>query len=488
VVTEEELDQIDKQYKPIPTFAEWEVIFRDTAAWTRRLAQLDELRGSADDHTFELAVRTSIRAAAFDTGAIEDLYQVSRGLTITVAKADPGWEAKVTEQSGEQALDLLEAQVRAYDLARELATSPHPITEERIRSIHEILTEPQETYEVTLPDRTREQRPFLLKGAYKEDPNHVVLADGKFHAFAPVGATTSAEMGKFVAELRTAEFAEAHPVVQAAYAHYCLVAIHPFCDGNGRVARALASTFTFRGARVPLLLFADERDAYLDTLAEADRGELSLFVRLIADATLASISVVAAELQAQKAPSPANVIGNVLSLLTAQGGLSHLEIDAVGVKLRNAFKAALDEAIGAANLSEGRFNAAANVSPVTRGKPLAGFRRPSNHSVTLRVTAGKPTPIKVDASFEVFVSRDPDELELFVIKSDAMGLEERFTLREVHEEMSVGAQIRMQALAKSALGEAVDAAARKATSAFHASDYSPQPRTDGAESDRGTSS
>lgn len=54
-------------------------------------------------------------------------------------------------------------------------------------------------------------------------------------------------------------FASSHPVVQAAYVHHALAAVHPFAEGNGRVARALASVFLYRGVDVPLVVFSDQQ-------------------------------------------------------------------------------------------------------------------------------------------------------------------------------------------------------------------------------------
>ena len=39
---------------------------------------------------------------------------------------------------------------------------------------------------------------------------------------------------------------EIHPIIKAAVTHYILVAIHPFTDGNGRVARAVATLVLFK--------------------------------------------------------------------------------------------------------------------------------------------------------------------------------------------------------------------------------------------------
>jgi Fic family protein len=55
-------------------------------------------------------------------------------------------------------------------------------------------------------------------------------------------------------------------------AHYAFVAIHPFADGNGRVARALASVFTYRAYSVPVLILAESRNDYLTNLEAADRS------------------------------------------------------------------------------------------------------------------------------------------------------------------------------------------------------------------------
>ena len=41
------------------------------------------------------------------------------------------------------------------------------------------------------------------------------------------------------------------PLVKAALAHFCFVTLHPFEDGNGRIARAVADMLLFRAQRSP---------------------------------------------------------------------------------------------------------------------------------------------------------------------------------------------------------------------------------------------
>jgi hypothetical protein len=79
-------------------------------------------------------------------------------------------------------------------------------------------------------------------------------------------------MARLAGELHSAEFAALHPVVQAAYSHYALTAIHPFADGNGRLARTIASLFLMRAVGVPLLIFADQWPSYYQALGYHARG------------------------------------------------------------------------------------------------------------------------------------------------------------------------------------------------------------------------
>ena len=56
-----------------------------------------------------------------------------------------------------------------------------------------------------------------------------------------------------------------HPVLQATKAHYQLVAIHPFVDGNGRTARLLMNLLLIRAGYPPALLPIAERARYYET-------------------------------------------------------------------------------------------------------------------------------------------------------------------------------------------------------------------------------
>ncbi len=122
-------------------------------------------------------------------------------------------------------------------------------------------------------------------------PNHVRTRKGTNHSYAPVDVTP-AEMARLTAELRTEAFLSAHPIVQAAYAHYSLVVVHPFADGNGRVARALASAFTYRAISMPIVILSEQRDSYLRSLEISDSGDYQAFVDFMLARSLDTIGLV----------------------------------------------------------------------------------------------------------------------------------------------------------------------------------------------------
>ena len=71
------------------------------------------------------------------------------------------------------------------------------------------------------------------------------------------------------------------PEVSAGWLHHRFTQIHPFQDGNGRVARALATLVLIRDSRFAFSVAPDQKPDYIDALERADRGDLQPLVALI---------------------------------------------------------------------------------------------------------------------------------------------------------------------------------------------------------------
>ena len=221
-------------YVPFPTFAEWSDQANGHGSFERLAA---EFRCFGAEQRARYS-RESTRFAAVDTNAIEGVFRSDRGFTYSVAKQAHGWESAM-EERGVHVRPSFEAAMDGYNLALDVATGRWPLTEALIRRLHETIM--------------ASQKQPLQRGVYKSQQNSPVRPDGSQHVYASPEETPS-EMRRLVEQCRLDEFVAAHPVVQASYVHYAFVCVHPFADGNGRVARALASVFLYRDPGIPLVI------------------------------------------------------------------------------------------------------------------------------------------------------------------------------------------------------------------------------------------
>ena len=99
-------------------------------------------------------------------------------------------------------------------------------------------------------------------------------------------------MGDLMAWLRR-ELASGvlHPLVLAATFHYRFVAIHPFDDANGRMARLLMNLILMQLGYVPIVIRLESRADYLLALEKADPGELADFVELVGEELIGSLEL-----------------------------------------------------------------------------------------------------------------------------------------------------------------------------------------------------
>jgi Fic family protein len=73
--------------------------------------------------------------------------------------------------------------------------------------------------------------------------------------------------------------------------HYKFVWIHPFLDGNGRVARLLMNLMLIRAGYPPAIILNSDRKKYYNTLSRADRGEFETFFKVIGQAVERSLDL-----------------------------------------------------------------------------------------------------------------------------------------------------------------------------------------------------
>ncbi|XP_026319620.1 adenosine monophosphate-protein transferase Fic isoform X3 [Hyposmocoma kahamanoa] len=86
-------------------------------------------------------------------------------------------------------------------------------------------------------------------------------------------------MIQFLDWLNSEDALDLHPVRYAALAHYKLVYIHPFIDGNGRTSRLLMNLLLMQAGYPPVIIAKQHRHLYYQHLQTANEGDVRPFVR-----------------------------------------------------------------------------------------------------------------------------------------------------------------------------------------------------------------
>ena len=120
--------------------------------------------------------------------------------------------------------------------------------------------------------RDEESGPMrVVSGAYGRE---------RVHYEAPAADRLDNEMQDFLTWFNLED--ELDPVIKAALAHLWFVTIHPFDDGNGRIARAIADMSLARSEGSPQRFYSMsaqirlERNAYYDVLEATQKGDLDV--------------------------------------------------------------------------------------------------------------------------------------------------------------------------------------------------------------------
>ncbi len=117
----------------------------------------------------------------------------------------------------------------------------------------------------------------------QQGPMQVVsgpMGKERVHYIAPEAAILENEMQQFIEWFNTDESME--PVIKSAIAHLWFVSIHPFDDGNGRIARAIADTLLARADRTTQRFYSitgqilKSKSAYYDVLESTQKGDMDI--------------------------------------------------------------------------------------------------------------------------------------------------------------------------------------------------------------------
>jgi fido (protein-threonine AMPylation protein) len=285
--------------------------------WERQKAELIEQRTLSE---FERRLK---REWSIETGIIENVYTLDRGVTQTLI--EKGIDAALIPHGASNRDGVLVARIIQdhYDAlegmfdfvggTRELSTG-------YIKELHAALLRNQETYTV-VDQFGRAFEKQLEKGRYKEAPNSPTRPDGEVHEYCPPEHVAS-EMDRLIALHKEHEARGIVPEVEAAWLHHRFTQIHPFSDGNGRVARAVATLVFIKSRWFPLIVKRDQWTQYIEALEKADHDDLRPLVAMFVEAQRdALIQATEVAYDVKPAESPHDAIIAVRDRLLQRGRL-----------------------------------------------------------------------------------------------------------------------------------------------------------------------
>ncbi|MBO4615502.1 MAG: Fic family protein [Bacteroidales bacterium] len=165
--------------------------------------------------------------------------------------------------------DMTASNVTLKMMEEESTIKNVPLTQNFIRTLHRTLLREDYTVYRNLPGG--EQTSYTIHaGQYKTRPNSVITRYGdRFEYASP--EETPALMSDLVDWYNNAEMeGKLSPVELAILFHYRYIRIHPFEDGNGRIARLLFNYILARHGYPMVVVRSRLKQDYLEALHQAD--------------------------------------------------------------------------------------------------------------------------------------------------------------------------------------------------------------------------
>lgn len=149
-------------------------------------------------------------------------------------------------------------------------------------------------------------------------------------------------MSEYIKNIRNVKL---DPIKKAAYIQHGLLRIHPFVDGNGRVARLLTNLYLIKQGYPPIIIKKEDTHKYYRVLQEADNGDLSSFATFIAIAANESLMFYLSNLIEDEKLIPLNELSKdgpytqeYLSLRARQGQIDAIKIENIWYSTKQALE------------------------------------------------------------------------------------------------------------------------------------------------------
>lgn len=215
------------------------------------------------------------RKHAIETGVIERMYDLDKGVTETLI--NEGFVASLinhgdTNIEKGKLLSHLQDHLDAVNFVFDVVKENRPLTKGFMLELHQLVTRNQDYAEGRDQFGNKTEIP-LIKGRFKERENNPTRPDGVLVQYCPPDHVES-EVDELFSIYEQLIEDGIHPLIIASLFHHAFTTIHPFQDGNGRVVRLMASLVLIKYNFFPITVIREEaKEKYISALEKADVGE-----------------------------------------------------------------------------------------------------------------------------------------------------------------------------------------------------------------------
>lgn len=177
---------------------------------------------------------------------------------------------KVVEEAKMKDLEEMKAHNVALKMIQaEASDKQKPLTENFIRTLHHTLL--REDYVVYRKSADGMSNSYTVHaGCYKTRPNSVITVTGERFEYASPEETPALMTDLVTWYNQAVSDGVLSPIELAAVFHYRYIRIHPFEDGNGRIARLLVNYILFHYDYPMVVVRSKDKERYLSALNRCD--------------------------------------------------------------------------------------------------------------------------------------------------------------------------------------------------------------------------
>jgi Fic family protein len=239
----------------------------------------------ANSKEYEVFISRLKRRHAIETGIVERMYDVDKGVTETLI--NEGFISSLVSHGDinipkQTLFNHLQDHLDAVDFIFDIIKENRPLTKGFICELHQLTTRHQDFAEGRdqFGNKTKIQ---LIKGKFKERENNPTRDDGTTILYCPP-EHVEAEMDSLIQIYNDLYEQKINPLIIATWVHHAFTTIHPFQDGNGRVVRLIASLILIKNNFFPVTVLREEAKVkYIQALEDADDNQPQKLVTYFAE-------------------------------------------------------------------------------------------------------------------------------------------------------------------------------------------------------------